>query len=88
MPDPNFHLKQRQTSFLEIRLIVESIINDKVSTWFDQNPSVTKRFEKYQAAIAEMYSKLEIMLEERQTLRVAGKTCGLSNTKREEQSFL
>ena len=26
----------------EIRLIVESIISDKVSTWFDQNPSIAK----------------------------------------------
>ena len=38
----------------EIRLIVESIVSSKISTWFDQNPGVTKAvLEKItQAAIA------------------------------------
>jgi len=55
IPDPKFssQTKDKLVSS-EVRFIVESIINDKLSTWFDQNPGIKKviLFKIVQAAIA------------------------------------
>ena len=55
IPDPKFssQTKDKLVSS-EVRFIVESVVNDKLSTWFDQNPGVTKvvLLKIVQAAIA------------------------------------
>jgi len=55
IPDPKFssQTKDKLVSS-EVRFIVESIVNDKLSTWFDQNPGIKKTVLQkiVQAAIA------------------------------------
>ena len=55
IPDPKFssQTKDKLVSS-EVRFIVESIVSDKLSTWFDQNPGIIKTilYKVVQAAVA------------------------------------
>ena len=95
MPDPKFssQTKDKLVSS-EIRLIVESIISDKVSTWFDQNPSTIKTvLEKImQAAIArDVARKARDSIRRKGTFELSGlpgKLADCQIQKEREQNYL
>ena len=95
MPDPKFssQTKDKLVSS-EIRNIVDNIIGEKVSTWFDQNPSISKTvIEKItQAAMArDVARKARDSVRRKGTFELSGlpgKLADCQIQKREGQSFL